>query len=86
MQTTRCVIGLLCLCLTACATTSAPETVVRVVVEKQFPPETLVIETVEPIRELKINDDLVKSIMDYRAALQSCNDDKASLRKWMEAK
>ncbi len=83
---TRFVIGLLCLSLTACATTSAPDVLVRTVVEKQYPPSSLTVDTEWPVELDATNGDLLTTIVRYRAALKSCNDDKVSLRNWSQTK
>lgn len=38
----------------------------------------------EPILSLETNGDMAKTVLALRLALKECNDDKASLREWVE--
>lgn len=50
--------------------------------QREAPPASLTVETAAPTRSVVINEDFPRLVTDYATALQSCNDDKASIRTW----
>lgn len=61
--------------LSACATTN--------VTERVYPPAHLIQDCPEPTMIGDTNGALARYAIDLRAALRSCNGDKAGLREWM---
>lgn len=45
-------------------------------------PEQLFLDCPTPSVEARTNGELARTLMDFRSALQTCNDDKAALREW----
>lgn len=52
----------------------------------QAPPEHLMQDCPIPAVQAEKNGDLPKTILAFKAALRSCNDDKAALREWAKEK
>lgn len=68
---------LLCLLLPLAACTHLP---------KQEVPASLLQDCPHPAVSVTTNGELVRGLLAYQAALQSCNDDKAALRRHVKAK
>lgn len=73
-----------CLALSLSACAGGPRLTTVTKTEKQFPPESLLVPTAEPLLAGDRNRDLLDWGLGLRDALGSCNADKAALRKWSE--
>lgn len=51
-------------------------------VVKLYPPASLLADCAHPDIQTGTNGDLARGILSYRAALDTCNNDKAALREW----
>ena len=72
------------LCLLTFAGCSNPQVITRTVTIKLKPPAVLLLPTPEPQLQGADNAALLDLLLDLRAALRSCNADKAGLREWMQ--
>ena len=71
--------GLMLMCLLP----FLPACVTRTVIEPVYPPAHLIQDCPEPTMIGDTNGALARYAIDLRAALRSCNGDKAGLREWM---
>lgn len=49
---------------------------------RELPPAVLLLDCPEVAEKYKTNGDLAWTVLEYRKALASCNQDKRSLREW----
>ena len=79
-------LGLICLCLLACASCSSkPLITARPVLVRSAPPAALMRCVPEPPCNATTTGDLVGCWQDMRAALRRANANLDALRKWVEA-
>lgn len=77
---------LLLLWLGGCAQATRPVAVECPPVTIARPPQSLTLDTPEPLRTYTRNGELLEYAWDLHAALGQCNADKAALRGWMNGR